>query len=311
MTLAFCSLRNLLFSSFYVPILLFHTSFIVHYLSFTSMDWCAEEIMKLDTRAIFSSMYIRGKVRSSFLFFNTYFFYQCILLTFIFHNEQNGYVDRAFAVEFQSELSKDILSPQILDGWSTLSSIYGFKGDHSILFSYAGQSFFKITVFMGEICEIGVNSYLKEVQRREPLTKGPFEHFYMDLSDFRIKRNYVVSLRIFYFKSLFYIFFFQYCLMLLKDLRDGLAQYLRQTRFKYVTLHGPVHDVKCKVIRATFPCTNIKLGRGWKKFCLLHSFCEDDKIIFECHMMMALSDIRVLQVKICHYKRQAKVYYQI
>ncbi|ESW06431.1 hypothetical protein PHAVU_010G047200, partial [Phaseolus vulgaris] len=214
----------------------------------------------------------------------------------------NGYVDRAFAVEFQSELSKewtladtvgnlhkvyynqDILSPQILDGWSTLSSIYGFKGDHSILYSYAGQSFFKITVFMGEICEIGVNSYLKEVQRREPLTKGPFEHFYMDLADLRIKRNYV-------------------------DLRDGLAQYLRQTRFKYVTLHGPVHDVKCKVIRATFPCTNIKLGRGWKNFCLLHSFRKDDKIIFECHMMMPLSDIRVLQVKICHYKRQAKVYY--
>ena len=110
--------------------------------------------------------------------------------------------------------NQDILSSQILDGWSTLSSIYGFKGDHSILFCYAGQSCFKIIVFMGEICEISVNSYLKEVQRREPLTKGPFKHFYMELSSFQIKRNYVVSLRIFYFKSLFYIvlLFFQYCL---------------------------------------------------------------------------------------------------
>ncbi|ESW06523.1 hypothetical protein PHAVU_010G055000, partial [Phaseolus vulgaris] len=177
----------------------------------------------------------------------------------------NGYVDRAFAVEFQSELSKewtladsagnlhkvyynkDILSPQILDGWSTLSSIYGFKGNHFILFRYASQSFFKIIVFMGEICEIG-------------------------------------------------------------DLRGGLAEYLRQTRFKYVMLHGPVHDVKCKVLRARFPCTNIKLGRGWKIFCSLHSFREDDKIIFECHMMMSLSNIRVLQVKICHYKRQTTLY---
>jgi len=34
---------------------------------------------------VFFSMYIRGEVRSSF-FFNTYFFHQCILLTFIFHN---------------------------------------------------------------------------------------------------------------------------------------------------------------------------------------------------------------------------------
>ena len=108
--------------------------------------------------------------------------------------------------------NQDILSSQILDGWSTLSSIYSFKGDHSILFRYAGQSCFKITVFMGEICESGVKRYLKEVQGREPLTKGPFEHFYMELSSFQIKINYLVSLRIFYFKCfvLYCIAFLQY-----------------------------------------------------------------------------------------------------
>ncbi|KAK6645857.1 hypothetical protein PHAVU_L001762 [Phaseolus vulgaris] len=148
------------------------------------MAYTAKEIHELDTRGLFCSMYIRG---------------------------QNGYVDRAFAVEFQGELAKewtladsagnvhsvyynqDLLSPQILDGWLTLSSIYGFKGDHSILIRYGGQSCFKITVFMGEICEIGVNRYLKEVQGREPLTKGPFEHFDIMLSSFYIKGNYLGS----------------------------------------------------------------------------------------------------------------------
>jgi len=101
------------------------------------------------------------------------------------------------------------LSPQILDGWLTLSSIYGFKGDHFILFRYGSQSCFKITVFMGEICEIGVNRYLKEVQGSEPLTKGPFEHFDITLSSFHIKRNYLVTLRIlFLLNALVYILLF-------------------------------------------------------------------------------------------------------
>jgi len=110
--------------------------------------------------------------------------------------------------------NQDLLSPQIVDGWSTLSCIYGFKGDRSILFRYDGQSCFKLTVFMGEICEIGVNHYLKEVQGREPLTKGPFEHFDIMLSSFHIKGNYLVSLRILSFKcfGLYCIAFHQYLL---------------------------------------------------------------------------------------------------
>ena len=96
--------------------------------------------------------------------------------------------------------------------------------------------------------------------------------------------------------------------MLLKDLRGGFAEYLRQTRFKYVTLHEPLHDVKCKVLRGRFPSTNIKLGMSWKFFYSLHSFRKDDKIIFECHMMMTLSDIRVLLLMKCHYTRQATLY---
>ena len=85
-------------------------------------------------------------------------------------------------------------------------------------------------------------------------------------------------------------------------------EYLLKTKFRNVTLHGLLHDVQCRVLRGRFPSPNIKLGSGWKKFCSLHSFREDDKIIFECHMMMPSSDIRVLLLMKSHYKRQPKLY---
>ncbi|KAK7378664.1 hypothetical protein VNO80_04110 [Phaseolus coccineus] len=147
----------------------------------------AEEIVTLETRGLFYSMSIRG---------------------------EDLYVDRAFAIKFQGELGRewtladsagnvhtvcynqDIVSPRIVDGWSTLSAFYGFKGDHSILFCYGGESCFHITVFMGLICENGVNRYLKEVKGREPLMRGPFEHFHMKLSSININGNFLVSLRI-------------------------------------------------------------------------------------------------------------------
>ena len=83
--------------------------------------------------------------------------------------------------------SEDLLSPQFFYGWSTLSYFYGFKGDHHILFRYVVQNFFHITVYMGELCESGVNRYLKEVKGREPLTNGPFEHFHSYFPKFIIQ----------------------------------------------------------------------------------------------------------------------------
>ncbi|KAK7377410.1 hypothetical protein VNO80_02835 [Phaseolus coccineus] len=233
-----------------------------------------EEILTLDTRGLFYSMNIRG---------------------------ENVYVDRAFAIKFQGELARewtladsvgnvhtvyynqDIVSPKIMDGGSTLSAFYGFKGDHSILFCYVGQSCFHITVYMGAICQNGVNRHLKEVQGREPLMKGPFEHFHLKLSSFNINGNYL-------------------------DLPAEFAEYLRKTRFLRVTLHGLLHEVQCRILRGRFPTRNIKLGKGWKKFCSLHFFREDDEIIFECQMMSPSSIIRVLSVMTNHYKRQNKVY---
>jgi len=107
---------------------------------------------------------------------------------------------------------------------------------------------------------------------------------------------------------IFYCFSSILTLILMKDLRGAFVEYLWKTKFGNVTLHGLLHDVQCKVLRGRFPSTNIKLGRGWKFFCSLHSFREDDKIIFECHMMMPSSDIRVLLLMRSHYKRQAKLY---
>jgi len=42
---------------------------------------------------------------------------------------------------------------------------------------------------------------------------------------------------------------------------------------------------------------------GLNKICSLHSFRKGDKIIFECHMMMPSSDIRVLLLMTSYYKR--------
>jgi len=127
-------------------------------------------------------------------------------------------VDRAFAIEFENELeeewtlsdskdnihivyyNKDILCPQILYRWSHLSDFYGFKGDQSILFHYVGNNSFNITVFMGELCEMIIRKFLKDVQGRLPLNNGPFIHFGLKLSSKQVFGGYVVSLPSFVFK---------------------------------------------------------------------------------------------------------------
>jgi len=130
-------------------------------------------------------------------------------------------VDRAFAIEFENELdeewtlnesqgnihivyyNKDILCPQILHGWSSMSDFYGFKGHHNILFRYVGNNSFNITIFMGELCEMVIRNFLKDVQGREPLNNGPFIHFGLKLSSKQVYGGYVVSLLSFLFKWFF------------------------------------------------------------------------------------------------------------
>ena len=129
-------------------------------------------------------------------------------------------MDHAFVIEFENELeeewiltdsqgnihivyyNKDILCPQILYGWSKLSDFYGFKGHHSLLFRYVGNNSFHITVFMGELCEMVIRNYLKEVQGRVPLNNGPFIHFGLKLSSKQVFGGYVISLASFLLKWL-------------------------------------------------------------------------------------------------------------
>ena len=130
-------------------------------------------------------------------------------------------MDRAFVIKFETELdeewtlndsqnnihiiyyNKDILCPQILYGWSSLSDFYGFKGHHSILFRYVGNNSFTITVFMGELCEMVIRNFLKDVQRRELLNNDLFIHFGLKLSSKQFYGGgYVVSLPSFLFKWL-------------------------------------------------------------------------------------------------------------
>jgi len=68
-----------------------------------------------------------------------------------------------------------------MNGWWTLAYFYGFEGDHSILFRYVDQHAFHIIVYMGDVPESGVNRYLDEVEGREPLSIGPFDHFSIKL----------------------------------------------------------------------------------------------------------------------------------
>ncbi|ESW19628.1 hypothetical protein PHAVU_006G141300, partial [Phaseolus vulgaris] len=161
-----------------------------------------------------------------------------------------GYVDRAFAIEFQKELgekwtladsagnvhiveyNQDLLSPEIMTGWWTLAGFYGFEGDHTILFRYVGQNAFHITVYVED------------------------------------------------------------------GILPGFSEYLRQGRFKTVTLLGLLKDVECKVLKGRFPYRTIKLGSSRKNFCRRHSFRSRQKIIFECDSMNPSSHIRVLLLMI-------------
>jgi len=90
--------------------------------------------------------------------------------------------------------NEDILSPQIVCGWSALSDFYGFKDTHPILFRYVGHNSFHITVYMGEVCESDDGDFLKHVQVRELLNKGLFEHFKVKLSLLPVNGAYLVSL---------------------------------------------------------------------------------------------------------------------
>ena len=96
--------------------------------------------------------------------------------------------------------NEDILSPQIVYGWSALSDFYGFKSTHPILFRYVSHNSFHITVYMGEVCERGEGDFLKHVKTRELLNKGPFEHFKVKLSLLQVNGAYLVSLPPFLFK---------------------------------------------------------------------------------------------------------------
>ncbi|KAK8464381.1 hypothetical protein PHAVU_011G195650 [Phaseolus vulgaris] len=227
-----------------------------------------EEIVKLCGKGLFTTVNIRG---------------------------ENGHVDRAFAIEFENELeeewtlsdsqgnihivyyNKDILCPQIVYGWSRLSDFYGFKGDHNILFRYVGNNSFHITVFMGELCEMILTKFLKEVEGRLPLNSGPFIHFGLKLSSKQVFGGYV-------------------------DLPSPFSEYIRRGKFKKVNLHGWLEAVQCTIFKSKFPSRSVTLCNGWKQFYRLHSIREDDKIIFECNKKPS-SDIRVLLLKTCHYKR--------
>ena len=106
------------------------------------------------------------------------------------------------------EYNENLLSPEILSGWFNLFDFYGFIDDNYILFRYVGHNAFHITVYMDDVPQSGVDRYLEEIEGKEPLSIGPFDHFSIKLSRSSIQLNYLVSIKLIYFKMLFILFYF-------------------------------------------------------------------------------------------------------
>ena len=79
-----------------------------------------------------------------------------------------------------------------------------------------GHNAFHITVYMDDVPQSGVNCYLDEIEGKEPLSIGPFNHFSIKLSRLSIKLNYMVSIKLIYLKMLCIIFYFIFIYLLFR-----------------------------------------------------------------------------------------------
>ena len=104
------------------------------------------------------------------------------------------------------QYDENLLSPEMLRGWFTLTNFYGFTDDHYMLFRYVGQNAFHITVYMYDVSLSGVNRYLDEIEGKEPLSIRPFDHFSIKLSRLSIKVSYLVSITFISLKMPYIIF---------------------------------------------------------------------------------------------------------
>jgi len=76
-------------------------------------------------------------------------------------------------------------------------------------------------------------------------------------------------------------------------LRKDFASYYRNSGLSRIVLHGPVGEVKCKLlITPTF----VKIGGGSKKFFSLHHLCTNNlgEIFFKVQTKRANRDVKVL-----------------
>ena len=94
---------------------------------------------------------------------------------FFSFEKDHGLVDRAFAIEFGSELgptwflvdneghrhivkyNMDLCVPEIIGGWSQFREFYGLRGNHFVYFDYVRNNSFKITLFKGRSSPSTVN----------------------------------------------------------------------------------------------------------------------------------------------------------
>jgi len=90
----------------------------------------------------------------------------------------------------------DLLNPEITYAWGNLRHFYDLKGEHRVYFRYVGDNCFHINVYMESTSQIMVYGHFAKAERREPLTNGHFQHFFVTLSFRQTQSNYLVT---FYF----------------------------------------------------------------------------------------------------------------
>ena len=76
-------------------------------------------------------------------------------------------------------------------------------------------------------------------------------------------------------------------------LRKDYASYYHHSELSSIVLHGLVGEVECKLLITT---TSVKIGSGWKKFCVLHDLSADnlEEIFFEVENERPSNNIKVL-----------------
>ncbi|GAU39037.1 hypothetical protein TSUD_59930 [Trifolium subterraneum] len=187
-----------------------------------------------------------------------------------FHKQKYCQVDPEFAAEFGSDIgcdwkfvgandkihkatfNKDPVHPWLMDGWSELSSAFGFSGDCLVSFVYVGDDTFCLVLDELWNAEVQLPAY------HSRSLYGPYNaNFCVRLTEDVVNRPY---------------------LNIFCDFEDHVIGE-RVGRIAACCDNGSVtyFDVSSTV----FPFKMTAIGLGWKNFCEANNFCIGDALCFK------------------------------